>query len=72
MAKEAHKNWRFSQHMGTPRSILRRRSTKMWDRKVEQVKPGMIVERQSMVVKEEQVEPVGYPGIMLSMDDQVG
>lgn len=72
VAKEAHKNWRFSQHMGTPRSILRRRSTKMWDRKVEQVKPGMIVERQSMVVKEEQVEPVGYPGIMLSMDDQVG
>ncbi|KAI7875813.1 Pkinase-domain-containing protein [Lichtheimia hyalospora FSU 10163] len=60
VAKEAHKNWRFSQHMGTPRSILRRRSTKMWDRKVEQVKPGMIVERQSMVVKEE-VEPVGYP-----------
>ncbi|KAI9316284.1 hypothetical protein BX666DRAFT_1949117 [Dichotomocladium elegans] len=47
VAKEAHKNWRHSQNASRG-GMVRRRSTKMWDRTVEQVKPGMIVERQTL------------------------
>lgn len=43
-AQEAHRNWRQAMNVVRVNNILRRRSTKMWGRKVEQVKPGMVVE----------------------------
>lgn len=43
-AQEAHRNWRQAMNVVRVNNILRRRSTKMWGRKVEQVKPGMVIE----------------------------
>ncbi|KAG0174927.1 hypothetical protein DFQ28_003648 [Apophysomyces sp. BC1034] len=42
---EAHRNWKQAYNVIKVNQILRRRSTKMWGQKVEQVKPGMVVER---------------------------
>ncbi|KAI8079983.1 kinase-like domain-containing protein [Halteromyces radiatus] len=41
VAKEAHRNWRQAVNVIRVNNILRRRSTKMWGHKVQQVKPGM-------------------------------
>lgn len=43
VAKEAHRNWRNAVNVIRANNLLRRRSTKMWHRAVEQVKPGMKV-----------------------------
>ncbi|KAI9260645.1 hypothetical protein BDA99DRAFT_88006 [Phascolomyces articulosus] len=48
VAKEAHRNWRQAMNVIRVNHILRRRSTKMWGRKVEQVKPGMVVDQQAI------------------------
>lgn len=59
VAKEAHRNWRQAMNVIRVNHLLRRRSTKMWGRKVEQVKPGMIVEGQT-IAKEPQAS--GFNG----------
>ncbi|KAG2235652.1 hypothetical protein INT48_008528 [Thamnidium elegans] len=41
VANEAHRNWRNAVNVIRANNLLRRRSTKMWHRTVEQVKPGM-------------------------------
>ncbi|KAI8646098.1 hypothetical protein BD408DRAFT_480123 [Parasitella parasitica] len=38
---EAHRNWRNAVNVIRANNLIRRRSTKMWHRAVEQVKPGM-------------------------------
>lgn len=60
VANEAHRNWRQAMNVIRVNHLLRRRSTKMWGRKVEQVKPGMIIEEQS-IPKESQ--DAGYIGM---------
>lgn len=40
VAREAHKNWKNAVNVIRSNSLLRRHSTKMWHRAVEQVKPG--------------------------------
>ncbi|KAI8981630.1 hypothetical protein BDF20DRAFT_862236 [Mycotypha africana] len=41
VAKEAHRRWKqATQHVKTVNALVRRKSTKMWDRPVERVKPG--------------------------------
>ncbi|KAI8149314.1 hypothetical protein BJV82DRAFT_587499 [Fennellomyces sp. T-0311] len=49
VAKDAHRNWRQAMNVIRVNNILRRRSTKMWGRKVEQVKPGMVVDQQAIL-----------------------
>jgi hypothetical protein len=41
VAHEAHRNWRNAVNVIRANNLIRRRSTKMWHRAVEQVKPGM-------------------------------
>lgn len=41
VANEAHRNWRNAVNVIRANNLIRRRSTKMWHRAVEQVKPGM-------------------------------
>ncbi|CAO3628484.1 unnamed protein product [Mucor hiemalis] len=41
VANEAHRNWRNAVNVIRANNLLRRTSTKMWHRAVEQVKPGM-------------------------------
>lgn len=47
VAHEAHRNWRNAVNVIRANNLLRRRSTKMWHRTVEQVKPGMKANIQS-------------------------
>lgn len=47
VAHEAHRNWRNAVNVIRANNLLRRRSTKMWHRTVEQVKPGMKAQLQS-------------------------
>ncbi|CEG71156.1 Putative STE/STE11 protein kinase [Rhizopus microsporus] len=41
VVNEAHRNWRNAINVVRANNLIRRRSTKMWHRAVEQVKPGM-------------------------------
>lgn len=68
VANEAHRNWRQAMNVIRVNHLLRRRSTKMWGRKVEQVKPGMIIEEQS-IPKESQ--DAGYIGMCVYGHDLV-
>lgn len=43
VAREAHRNWKNAVNVIRSNSLLRRHSTKMWHRAVEQVKPGHLV-----------------------------
>ncbi|KAK4522027.1 uncharacterized protein ATC70_004566 [Mucor velutinosus] len=47
VAHEAHRNWRNAVNVIRANNLIRRRSTKMWHRAVEQVKPGMKANLQS-------------------------
>ncbi|KAI7875134.1 Pkinase-domain-containing protein, partial [Lichtheimia hyalospora FSU 10163] len=57
VANEAHRNWRQAMNVIRVNHLLRRRSTKMWGRKVEQVKPGMIIEEQSIPKENQDAAP---------------
>ncbi|KAI7865379.1 hypothetical protein BDF14DRAFT_1744347 [Spinellus fusiger] len=48
LANEAHRNWRQAMNVIRVNNNLRRRGTKMWGQKVEQVKPGQLVEAQTL------------------------
>lgn len=47
VANEAHRNWKNAVNVIRANNLIRRRSTKMWHRTVEQVKPGMKAHLQS-------------------------
>ncbi|KAI9323532.1 hypothetical protein BX666DRAFT_1887848 [Dichotomocladium elegans] len=49
VAKEAHSNWRQAMNVIRVNNRLRRRNTKMWGSKVEQVKPGMELVEQIII-----------------------
>jgi hypothetical protein len=51
VAHEAHRNWRNAVNVIRANNLIRRRSTKMWHRNVEQVKPGMKADIQTSDTK---------------------
>lgn len=64
VAKEAHRNWRQAVNVIRVNNILRRKSTKMWGHKVQQVKPGMIIANDKDI---QTMLPNGKPGIIISL-----
>ncbi|KAG0179450.1 hypothetical protein DFQ28_008737 [Apophysomyces sp. BC1034] len=56
VANEAHRNWK--RESVKVNNVLRRRSTKMWGRQVEQVKPGMTVADDQESPVDDKPEPI--------------